>query len=117
MDHRYIDEHSVADRYLDHALTAVQRAEFEAHLVDCQECTDRVLLAEMFHSRNGNKSAVSSMRPRTPEMPPETPLLRIRFVSRFAWRLFLILAGAAMLLVLVTSGWLLWASTGLFRSR
>ncbi len=53
MDHRYIEQNSVADLYLDHALPPGQRAAFEAHLVDCQECTDRVLLAEMFHNRNG----------------------------------------------------------------
>ena len=29
--------------------------EFEEHLVDCQECADRLLLAEMFHARNGHK--------------------------------------------------------------
>ena len=51
MDHRYIDEHSVAQRYVDNALEAGLRAEFETHLVDCQECTDRVLLAGMFHAR------------------------------------------------------------------
>jgi anti-sigma factor RsiW len=105
MDHRYIDQHSVAGRYLDHDLTPAQRAEFEAHLVDCQECTDRVLLAEMFHSRNGNKTADPARHDRA----PEPHLLRVRFVSLLGpWQLFLILAGAAMLLVLVTSGLLLW---------
>jgi anti-sigma factor RsiW len=108
MDHRYIDEHSVAGRYLDHELTAGQRAEFEAHLVDCQECTDRVLLAEMFHGRNGCKPRHEPRRWREFEPP-----LRVRFVSLFApWQLFLILAGAAMLLVLVTAGLLLWAEAG-----
>jgi anti-sigma factor RsiW len=109
MDHRYIDEHSVAGRYLDHKLTAAQRAEFEAHLVDCQECADRVLLAEMFHSRNGNAPSQGKA--------PEAPL-RVRFVSLLTpWQLFLILAAAAMLLVLVTAGMLLWVSAGGLRSR
>jgi anti-sigma factor RsiW len=54
MDHRYIDRHRVAQRYLDHSLSAQERAAFEAHLVDCQECTDRVLLAEMFEAREPN---------------------------------------------------------------
>jgi anti-sigma factor RsiW len=113
MDHRYIDEHSVAGRYLDHKLTAAERAEFEAHLVDCQECADRVLLAEMFHSRNGNKT----VNPSRPEKAAEPPL-RVRFVSLLTpWQLFLILAGAAMLLVLVTSGLLLWVSAGGLHSR
>ena len=45
-----------ADHYLviDHRLSPGERAAFEAHLVDCQECTDRVLLAEMFHARSVN---------------------------------------------------------------
>jgi hypothetical protein len=53
MDHRHIDEQQVAERYVKHTLGAAERAAFEAHLVDCQECADRLLLAEMFHARNG----------------------------------------------------------------
>jgi len=41
----------VAQRYVGNALEPEERAAFETHLVDCQECTDRVLLAEMFHAR------------------------------------------------------------------
>jgi anti-sigma factor RsiW len=54
MDHGYVDQYAVAQRYLDHALSPKERAAFEAHLVDCQECTDRLLLAEMFHARQPN---------------------------------------------------------------
>ena len=99
MDHRYIDEHSVAGRYLDHELTAEERAEFETHLVDCQECTDRVLLAEMFHSRNG-------LPKRTPldAAKPEPGSVRVRLVLMLRpWQVFLVLAGAAALLVLAPS--------------
>jgi hypothetical protein len=108
MDHRYIDEHSVAGRYIDHGLTAEERAEFETHLVDCQECTDRVLLAEMFHSRNGYKIGGGARQEKGQEAPGP-PLMRVRFVSLLSpWQLFLILAGAALLLVLVPSLLLLW---------
>jgi len=55
MDHPYIDANSVAERYLNHALSAAELREFEEHIVDCQECGDRLLLAEMFHARNGHK--------------------------------------------------------------
>jgi anti-sigma factor RsiW len=107
MDHRYIDEHSVAGRYLDHELTPEERAEFETHLVDCQECTDRVLLAEMFHCRNGAKKFGSARQGKGPEAP-EAPM-RVRFVSLLSpWQLFLILAAAALLLVLMPSLFLLW---------
>jgi len=55
MDHAYIDDNSIAERYLDHALSAEELREFEEHIVDCQECADRLLLAEMFHARNGHQ--------------------------------------------------------------
>jgi hypothetical protein len=54
MNHRYIDEFAVTERYLNHGLSDDERAAFEEHLVDCQECTDRLLLAEMFHARTSN---------------------------------------------------------------
>ena len=57
MDHVYIDRNSVAERYLSHALPPEELREFEEHLVDCQECGDRLLLAEMFHAHNGHKAA------------------------------------------------------------
>src|ERR1700727_3904530 len=56
MDHTYIDANSIAERYLDHQLPAEELREFEEHIVDCQECADRLLLAEMFHARNGHKT-------------------------------------------------------------
>ena len=56
MDHGYIEEHSIAQRYVQNALEPQERANFEAHLVDCQDCTDRVLLAEMFHAKQQEAS-------------------------------------------------------------
>ena len=53
MDHAYIDANSIAERYLNHALSASELREFE-HIVDCQGMR-RLLLAEMFHARNGHK--------------------------------------------------------------
>jgi hypothetical protein len=55
MDHAYIDANSVAERYLDQALSPEDLRDFEEHIVDCLECADRLLLAEMFHARNGHK--------------------------------------------------------------
>ena len=96
MDHRYIEEHSVVDRYLDHTLAAADRAKFEAHLVDCQECTDRVLLAEMFHARQP-----------LPE-PPAQPL-RSRFVAQFRpWQLLMIFAVMTLLLLAIPTAYFLW---------
>lgn len=104
MEHRYIDDHSVTERYLGHALSPSERVEFEAHLVDCQECADRVLLAEMFHSRNGKLKAAPLEAPE-----PEDEALRVRFVRQFTpWQLFLIFVMATALLVLGMFSLLLW---------
>lgn len=85
MDHRQIDEQSIAARYIDNTLTAEERAAFEAHMVDCQECTDRILLAGIFHARQPGKA----------EWP-----LRARFVAKMApWQLVLVFAITALLLV------------------
>jgi anti-sigma factor RsiW len=73
MDHRYIDQYAVAERYLDHGLSPDERAAFEQHLVDCQECTDRVLLAEMFHARQPN-----GVPARSPSAPQSTLVLRLK---------------------------------------
>jgi hypothetical protein len=87
MDHRYIDEHSIAERYVDNALSLQDRTAFEAHLVDCQECTDRLLLAGMFHAREAGFQ------------PPPLPL-RARIAAGLKpWQLLVIFAIAALLLV------------------
>jgi anti-sigma factor RsiW len=108
MDHGYIDEHSVAVRYLDQGLSTEERAEFEAHLVDCQECTDRVLLAEMFHSRNGHSKLKAAEVLFPPKLVAPGPILkpglRVRCVLLLRpWQVVLVLAGAAVLLVLTPS--------------
>ncbi|HEY4365255.1 MAG TPA: zf-HC2 domain-containing protein [Bryobacteraceae bacterium] len=106
MDHRYIEQHALADRYLDHALPPPERAAFEAHLVDCQECTDRVLLAEMFHNRNG-KSAAKATLPQ-PELAQPQPQPQRRTRVAIHPRIFWLLAAAALLLLLVPCGFFLW---------
>ena|SRR5271168_4579842 len=89
MDHRFIDEFSVAERYVENALAPEDRVAFEAHLVDCQECTDRLLLAGMFHARNGVPSVA--------EPPLQTGLvLRLKL-----WQIVLICAIAALLLLAI----------------
>jgi hypothetical protein len=55
MDHAYIDANAVPEQYLDQSLSPDDLRAFEEHIVDCQECADRLLLSEMFHTRNGHK--------------------------------------------------------------
>ena len=90
MDHRYIDEHSVAERYVGNALPPEERAVFEAHLVDCQECTDRLLLAGMFHAREQNGM------PAPIEPPPAGLVVRFK-----PWQVLAILAAAVLLLLAI----------------
>ncbi len=88
MNHAYIDANSVAERYLSHALPADEQREFEEHVVDCQECADRLLLAEMFHARNGHK-------------PKPDPRLIARVVLYKPQRVVAMLIAAALAIPLV----------------
>ncbi len=97
MDHRYIDDHSVAARYIDNALPLKDREAFEKHLVDCQECTDRLLLAGMFHARKANPA------------PPEPLPFRARLAARLSpWQLVLIFVIAATLLLMIPTAVMLY---------
>jgi anti-sigma factor RsiW len=109
VDHRYIDEQAIAERYLRHSLLPRERTEFEAHLIDCQECADRVLLAEMFQVRNGAPRARPSIS-QQPVLDPYASLpLRARVIARYPpWALVLIFAIAGLLLLLVPTAMFLW---------
>ena len=117
MNHAYIDGNKVAEAYLRHTLPAEERAQFESHMVDCEECRDRLLLAEMFHARNGAlkalarepvEAAVAESAPEPIQIhvsePAPAPRLpqRARFVAWLRpWQIWVILIAAALLLVLV----------------
>jgi len=111
-----VDQDDLVERYLSHTLSVRDRADFEAHLVDCQECRDRLLLAEMFHVRvakNGStheepaaKKSVATKLPETPS--PEIPL-RARFVANLSpIQILLILLTAAILLLALPTFYFLW---------
>jgi putative zinc finger protein len=46
MDHAYIEEHQVADRYVLGTLPAAEAERFEDHYLSCPRCLDRLQLAE-----------------------------------------------------------------------
>jgi len=48
MDHRYIEEVDVIDRYLMGRLAAEESAEFEAHFVDCEQCIEHLNTTRAF---------------------------------------------------------------------
>jgi len=103
MDHAYIDAFAVADRYVKRTLPADERATFEAHLVDCQECADRILLAEMLRH--------AGVKPLPVQAPPrlEQPARKARKVSSAKlWKLALLFAAAAAALLAVPTAVFLW---------
>jgi len=48
MNHQYIEENNIADSYALGKLPASERARFEEHYIDCEECLDRLESAEVF---------------------------------------------------------------------
>jgi hypothetical protein len=50
MEHSYIDEHYVADRYLLGKLSPEERVRFEEHVADCMQCLDRLETTEDFRA-------------------------------------------------------------------
>jgi anti-sigma factor RsiW len=123
MDHGYIDANALADRYVRRTLPAGERADFEAHLVDCQECSDRVLLAEMFLLRNTGPTPVrvavapreasprdtasTTPQPAPPQLcPPVSGLAR--YIAQWRpWQVALLLAIAGVLLLFVPTAYFL----------
>jgi hypothetical protein len=102
LDHHYIDDHSIAERYLRHALPPHERCDFEEHLVDCQECADRLLLAEMFLSRNGAAGGSAALENPAPlyQLPVEPLPLRARIAARLTpWQLFILFVITALILL------------------
>ena len=48
MDHDYIAEHSLIERYHQGSLPPEEEARFEAHFVGCPQCTEELELARGF---------------------------------------------------------------------
>jgi hypothetical protein len=97
MDHRYIDEYGVAERYLERALAPQELEAFEAHVVDCEECADRLLLAQIFLER---KAAIPTQEP----WPKRAEL--VAFLD--PWEILLIALAAALLLLAVPTAYFLY---------
>ena len=114
MDQDHIQDDSIVESYLRHRLTPEKRTLFEAHLVDCETCRDRVLLAEMFQVRNGlvrqepTVHEVEIISPNGSYRPARvTPLpKRARFVAGLKpWQIWVILTAAALLLLLIPTSY------------
>lgn len=98
MDHAYIEDQRVAERYLLKDLTDRDRTAFEAHFPDCPECLDRLALAELFRtSRNGSPPAEEPAQVVNSE-PDIQQVRRPRLVRSLLW-----LGAAAFVLLAIPS--------------
>jgi hypothetical protein len=57
MDHTYVEEHQIADRYVMGTLPSEEAERFEDHYLSCPQCLDRLALAESM--QRGFKRAAS----------------------------------------------------------
>lgn len=108
MGEGHIQSDSEVRRYFDHELTLEELTAFEEHLVDCEVCRDRVLLAGMFHIRNGLARDAWDREAATQPASPAGVMLpkRARFVAGLEpWQIWVILSLAALLLVLIPTAY------------
>ena len=109
MDHRFIDENAVAERYLKHTLRPYEHAEFQAHLVDCQECHDRVLLAEMFLHSTTSPDAPDARDALPNQDSLASAPLRVRIVARLdPWVLLALIVITSLLLLAIPTAVFYW---------
>jgi anti-sigma factor RsiW len=107
MNHEYIDQHDIAGQYLRKELADGDRDAFQAHLVDCAECADRVLLAEMFQADGETKPNVVPM-PHFTLTEPKLPL-RARIIAYLSpWQIAILLILAVLLLLSVVGALFWW---------
>ena len=102
MDHKYIDELDLVDRYLMGRLAAEETARFEEHFVDCLQCVDRLkttkaLMAGLRFVTSNQATAAHSYGPRGPYEYMRQVISR----KSFAWAagVLLLVALAGVLVV------------------
>lgn len=62
MEHSYVAEHDLIDRYVRGGLPPLERTEFEEHFVDCQACLDQLELAKSLREGIKISAAVTPKR-------------------------------------------------------
>jgi hypothetical protein len=62
MDHTYIDDHQIAERYLMGRLSPEEREAFEEHTMVCAECRERLALTAGLRSGLQQTAAVAAVR-------------------------------------------------------
>ncbi len=102
MDHKYIDELDLVDRYLMDRLAAEETAPFEEHFVDCLQCVDRLKTTKAL--MEGLRFVTSNQATAAHSYSPRGPYEYLRqVISRksFAWAagVLLLVALAGVLVV------------------
>jgi hypothetical protein len=98
MDHKYIDELDIVDRYLMGKLPVAESARFEEHFVDCLECTDRLETTKAFVE--GLRLVASE---RAPEARTNIPKGRVWYLRDTVSRRSFVLAAGVLSLVVFAS--------------
>lgn len=75
MDHTYIDENLVVDRYVMGRLSLEEAERFEEHYVHCPRCLDQLEEAERF--RGAVREVATEDAPRAPRRHPDEPRARV----------------------------------------
>jgi hypothetical protein len=91
MDHRTIEDSDLVEAYVTGRLGASERADFEAHLVDCPDCLDRV------ESAQGLSAGLRALSPAPVTAPAQQR--RRRWSGTAGW------AFAASVAALLALGW------------
>jgi hypothetical protein len=94
MDHKYINEFDLVERYLTGRLAAEETAQFEEHFVDCLQCVDRLKTTKAF--MEGLRLVASD---RTPEASRYTP----RGFWYFSGKSLAVAAGVLLLVALASA--------------
>ena len=104
MDHHYIKEQNIPDRYLLGKLPPEERARFEEHFIDCQECLDRLETTEDFRQALRSVAAEDATR----GYAQAGLLARIMWIARLSSkrRAALLFAAILLLAALPTALWI-----------
>jgi hypothetical protein len=94
MDHAYIKEHNIVERYEMDKLSAAESAGFEEHLVDCPECQSQLTAAQDFRRALRTATAGDGSLPGLKSAPPRMDVP--------AWRWAAASSGACVVLLIVT---------------
>ncbi|HSG40051.1 MAG TPA: hypothetical protein VLE27_10475, partial [Thermoanaerobaculia bacterium] len=101
MDHEYIEQNHIADRYVLGTLPADESDRFEEHYLSCQECLGRLELAETLQRGLKRAAAEDAARIAAARQVGFLAVLARLGRSRLAG-----LAAAAVLVVLILPSWL-----------